>query len=152
MHLTVRRVAGFLVAAVAIGVGAYLLGHGGADQTAVATVPTTEGPQPMHLPQLTAVAPLPGMRKPPQPRHPAEKEAGGESEEFVGEESASVESFPEETYEAPVEETGSSTAESSGPTEEASSAPTEASHESTEPSPSTGGGGGGGGEELVGEG
>lgn len=142
MQLTPLRLAGWLAAAVAIGIGAFLVGQGGGSGSQSRSPTAADAPRQMTLPRLTGVAPLPSMKAPPHHR-PKQAEAEPVTEESTGgEEPAEV-----ETYEAPVEETAPPAEESSGASTEATAPPPAA-----EPSEPTESGPSGGGEELVPEG
>jgi hypothetical protein len=138
------RLATWLLAAAAIGVGAFLIGHGGGGSQAP-SMPGAEGARQMTLPGLTAVAPLPKMETPPRPQRQQIAEVEATSEEP----SAGETTTEFETYEEPVEETSSAPEESSGSNgAESTATPTveEPAPEATESAPS------GGGEKLVPEG
>jgi hypothetical protein len=139
VQLTTGRVAAWVVAALAIGVGAFFVGHSGASQSEAPSVQAADGPHPVTLPKLTAVAPLPTMERPPKPKQPADHEAA--TEELSAGESIA------EPYEPTVEETASPTAESTGTSSEAAAPAQESTPEPTETAPS-----GGGEEKLVPEG
>jgi hypothetical protein len=142
LRLTPARIAVWLLAAVAIGVGAFLIGHGGSSNAASPSPQAADGPSQMTLPGLTAVAPLPKMKAPPHHK-PKQGEAETTTEEVTtGETPSEV-----ETYETPVEEYAPSAEESSGSSGAESAAPpaAEPTETSSEKEP-------GGGEELIGEG
>jgi hypothetical protein len=147
VHLTTGRIAAWVVAALAVGVGAFFVGDSSASNSEPSSVQAADGPHAMTLPKLTAVVPLPSMKKPPEAKPTIDREAATEEAPATAEVTAG-ESFSEvEIYEGPVEETSSAPEESTGSSGEAAT-PTaqEPAQEPTEAAPS------GGGEKLVPEG
>jgi hypothetical protein len=142
MQLTPARLALWLVAAITIGGGAFLLGQSGSSHAESPSPGTADEPRQMTLPGLTAVAPLPKMKTPPH-----HKPKQGETEPST-EEATTVETPSEvESYETPVEEYAPSGEESSGSSGAESVTPpaAEPTEQPTEQEPT------GGGEELRGE-
>jgi hypothetical protein len=144
VHLSAGRLTVWVVAAVAIGVGAFLVGHAGAKGAKAASLQSAEGPHGVTVPKLTGVAPLPSMKAPPKPEHkqPADTATAGEEPSSEGETGSEYETY------VPPEETGSTGEESSGSSgggAESTPAPkaeVEPTHETTKPESSSGGGGG----------
>jgi septal ring-binding cell division protein DamX len=142
VHLTPARIAIWLLAAVAIGFGAFLIGQGGSSHAESPSPQPADVPSQMTLPGLTAVAPLPKMKTPPHHK-PKPTETETANEETVTSDTPSE--F--ETYE-PVEEEAAPTEEGGGSSSTETAAPpaTESTETPSEKAPS------GGGEELIGEG
>jgi hypothetical protein len=144
VHLTSGRLAIWALAAVAVGVGAFLIGHAGASKAESPTVQSADGPHPVTVPKLTTVTPLPSMKRPPKPKQPAGQETNTITEGPSGEEVTSE----SETYATPYEETSPPSGTSGGSNGEAAAPSTgqestqEPTHEATQPAPS------GGEEEL----
>jgi hypothetical protein len=146
MHLSPRAIALWAVIAVAVAVGAFLVGEGSGSEPSGQSAPAATGPQPIAVPQLGDVAALPAMRHPMRPARQV-NESTESTEEPTTETEESYESYEPTVEEGPVESSG----ESSSGASEGSSEPVETPSTTSEPThtetPSTGAS-----EELVPEG
>ena len=151
-ELTPTRIAIWLVAGVAIGAGAFLIGHAGSSQAESPSPRAADGPRRMALPGLTAVAPLPSMKASPHHKpKPTETEATVEAESVTEEVGGGEATSEYEGYEPQVEETVEPSAESSARSSGGESSPPPAATPEAHETPTEKAPAGGGGEELVGE-
>jgi hypothetical protein len=136
----------WLVVGVIVAVGAFLVGKGSGSEAADPIPPAATAPQPVEVPALGAVAALPAMRHPKQPKKQTTAETGTEEAPTgEGEVEETFSPVEEQTFSEPTPEPSS---ESTG-TESTGGEPQTSTSEPSSPSESTSGGGG---EELEPEG